>query len=93
MKKRCSRNSCIIVASLLFCTDDLWPESERKENSKEPSWVQSEREQFKGQRDKDKDGQLNKVIQIYVVKSYGLLISVDVTKQASVGALVNYDLV
>ena len=40
---------------------DLWPESERKENPQEPSWVQSEKDQFRDYRDKDKDGKLNKV--------------------------------
>lgn len=40
--------------------NDLWPESERKENPQEPSWVQSEKDQFRDYRDKDKDGKLNK---------------------------------
>ena len=52
---------------MLNCTDNLWPESERKENPKEPSWIQSERDQFKNHRDKDKDGQLNKVLQYFQV--------------------------
>ena len=42
-------------------SDDLWPESERRENPQEPSWVQSEKDQFRDYRDKDNDGKLNKV--------------------------------
>jgi len=45
----------------------LWPESERKENPEEPSWVQSEKDQFRDYRDKDKDGKLNKVKQSNLV--------------------------
>ena len=44
-----------------FGVDDLWPESERKANPEEPSWVQSEKDQFREYRDKNKDGKLNKV--------------------------------
>ena len=52
--------------------DDLWPESERKNNPQEPSWVQSEKDQFKEHRDKDKDGKLNKVRKSVVEISYSL---------------------
>ncbi|XP_065911417.1 calumenin-like [Dysidea avara] len=40
--------------------DNVWPESERKKNPEEPSYVQSEKDQFRDYRDKDKDGKLNK---------------------------------
>ena len=45
----------------VLLVDNIWPESERKENSEEPSWVHSEKDQFRVHRDKDKDGKLNKV--------------------------------
>ena len=48
-------------------SDDLWPESERRENPQEPSWVQSEKDQFRDYRDKDKDGKLNKVRKCHCV--------------------------
>ena len=46
---------------IFCCKDNVWPESERKKNPEEPSYVQSEKDQFRDYRDKDKDGKLNKV--------------------------------
>ena len=39
---------------------DLWPRSEEEEGQEEPDWLQSEREQFEGYRDKNKDGKMDK---------------------------------
>lgn len=45
----------------LILLDDIWPQWERKEDEKEPDWVQSEREQFFQHRDKDNDKRLSRV--------------------------------
>lgn len=44
----------------IVLSGDRWPEDERQKSKEEPDWVQSEREQFRTHRDKDKDGRLNR---------------------------------
>ena len=57
----CYLTVCYDIILLFCCKDNVWPESERKKNPEEPSYVQSEKDQFRDYRDKDKDGKLNKV--------------------------------
>ena len=51
----------VIQTDFVVHVDNIWPESEREKNPEEPSYVQSEKDQFRNYRDKDKDGKLNKV--------------------------------
>jgi Ca2+-binding EF-hand superfamily protein len=40
--------------------EDIWPQYEREAEGQEPEWLQSERQHFVNDRDKDGDGRLNK---------------------------------
>ena len=65
---------CILqlYVTILSGKDNVWPESEREKNPEEPSYVQSEKDQFWNHKDKDKDGKLNKVYIMYAIRNFHL---------------------
>ena len=59
----------VVIVAFECCSSigDLYPESEEKENKEEPDWVKTEKEQFHNFRDKNKDGKMDRVLEIHVV--------------------------